>query len=142
MDGNPRRAHDMVGLLKVVLFTPEDLELVTGGPSGRRRYLDVTLSQLDPVYLRSLSRYNRVLLQRNALLKQIQEAGSRMTPRQAAEEMAYWNEEMVSLGAAVVSRRHDLIRRLEALARARYVQLTERDEALHRFGRERHRSAP
>jgi DNA replication and repair protein RecF len=131
VDGNPRRAHDMVGLLKVVLFTPEDLDLVTGGPSGRRRYLDVTLSQLDPVYLRSLSRYNRVLLQRNALLKQIQEAGSRMTPRQAAEELAYWNEEMVRLGAAVVSRRHDLIRRLEALARARYVQLTERDEALH-----------
>ena len=55
VDGNARRAHDMVGLLKVVLFTPEDLELVTGGPSGRRRYLDVTLSQLDPVYLRSLS---------------------------------------------------------------------------------------
>jgi DNA replication and repair protein RecF len=131
VDGNPCRAHDLVGLLKVVLFTPEDLELVTGGPSGRRRYLDVTLSQLDPIYLRSLSRYGRVLLQRNALLKHIQEAGSRMTPRQAAEELAYWNEELVRLGAAVIRRRHDLVRQLDARARDRYAQLTERQEALH-----------
>lgn len=131
VDGNPRRAHDMVGLLKVVLFTPEDLELVTGGPSGRRRYLDVTLCQLDPVYLRSIARYGRVLQQRNALLKQLQEAGSRLTQRQAVEQLAYWNDELVRLGAAVVRRRHDLIRQLDTLARASYGRLTDRDEALH-----------
>ena len=130
VDGNPCRALDMVGLLKVVLFSPEDLDLVGGAPSGRRRYLDIMLSQLDSVYLRSLSRYGRVLLQRNALLKRLQEAGARLSPRQAAEELAYWNEELVRLGAAIVRRRYDTIQTLDDLAQARFAQLTSRGERL------------
>jgi DNA replication and repair protein RecF len=130
VDGNPSRAVDMVGLLRVVLFSPEDLDLVSGSPSGRRRYLDITLSQLDSVYLRSLSRYGRVLLQRNALLKRLHEAGGRVSPRQAAEELAYWNEELVRLGAAIVRRRHDAIVALGELAQARFAQLTSRGERL------------
>jgi DNA replication and repair protein RecF len=130
VDGNPRRALDMVGLLKVVLFAPEDLDLVTGGPSGRRRYLDITLSLLDSVYLRSLSRYGRVLLQRNALLKRLQEAGKSISARQVAEELAYWNEELVRLGAAIVRRRHDMVRQLDGLAQTRFSQLSTRGDRL------------
>lgn len=130
VDGNPSRAVDMVGLLKVVLFSPEDLGLVAGPPSGRRRHLDITLSQLDGIYLRSLSRYGRILLQRNALLKRLHEAGGRISPRQAAEELAYWNEELVRLGAAIVRRRHETIAALDELAQARFAQLTSRGERL------------
>ena len=130
VDGNPRRAQEVIGLLKVVLFSPEDIDLVTGSPSGRRRHLDIMLSQLDPVYLRSLSRYHRLLQQRNALLKRIQEAGSRLGPRQAAEELAYWNEELTRHGAVVVGRRHDMIAQLSAFAETRYAQLTAREERL------------
>src|SRR5699024_289287 len=51
VDGQPRRAMDAVGLLKTVLFEPEDMELVLGSPSVRRRYLDVAISTIDPTYL-------------------------------------------------------------------------------------------
>src|SRR5580765_2656996 len=65
----PRRALDLVGHLRVVLFTPLDIELTTGPPSVRRRWLDVMLSQLDGRYVRALSEYSKVVLQRNALLR-------------------------------------------------------------------------
>lgn len=124
IDGNPRRAIDMVGRLKVVLFSPEDLDLIIGSPGGRRRYLDITLSQLDSVYLRSLSRYGRILLQRNALLRRLQESGEHLTARQAAEELAYWNEELVRLGAIIIRRRYDLVNHLNRLTAVRFAQLT------------------
>jgi DNA replication and repair protein RecF len=71
LNGRPVRAMDAVGALNAVLFSPEDIDLVSGSPSGRRRYLDLTISQLDATYLRSLSRFNRVLEQRNSLLKSL-----------------------------------------------------------------------
>src|SRR5258708_5503516 len=64
-----RRAIDAVGTTTAVMFSPQDLHLVDGAPSLRRRYLDVTLSQEDRRYCRSLAHYNRVLLQRNHLLR-------------------------------------------------------------------------
>ena len=68
VNGVPRRNIDMVGQLTAVLFTTDDLELISGPPSGRRRYLDVTLSQLDPQYFRARQQYEKVITQRNALL--------------------------------------------------------------------------
>jgi DNA replication and repair protein RecF len=98
-DGVPRRAMDIVGRLNAVLFLPEDIALVSGSPGGRRRYLDVTLCQVDPVYCRALSRYNRVLTQRNALLRTLREG------RSEGGELAYWDAQLAQLGAVVLSRR-------------------------------------
>ena len=70
VDRAKRRALDLIGQINVVLFMPQDMALVDGPPSGRRRYLDVALCQVDPEYCRALSRYNRVLAERNALLRQ------------------------------------------------------------------------
>ncbi|MGH2562227.1 MAG: DNA replication/repair protein RecF [Thermomicrobiales bacterium] len=67
----PVRAMDAVGMLNAVFFSPEDVGLVTGPPAQRRRYLDLTISQLDARYLRALARYNRILEQRNSLLKSL-----------------------------------------------------------------------
>ncbi|HEX5692032.1 MAG TPA: AAA family ATPase, partial [Roseiflexaceae bacterium] len=69
VDRKAVRALDLVGNLRVVLFTPADLALITGGPAERRRYLDVTLSQLDGRYVRTLSHYQKVVQQRNSLLR-------------------------------------------------------------------------
>ena len=69
------RLMDLLGQLRVVLFLPSDLELITGSPAARRRYLDITLCQADPVYLRNLSNFNKVLDQRNAALKTLSETG-------------------------------------------------------------------
>ena len=77
IDKRPARALDLVGQLRVVLFTPSDVELVTGPPSERRRYLDITLSQLDPHYVRTLAHYQKILQQRNSLLRSWRE---RRTP--------------------------------------------------------------
>ncbi len=65
------RISELVGVFRAVLFTPEHLSIVKAGPSERRTFLDIAISQLKPVYMRSLQRYNRILTQRNALLKQI-----------------------------------------------------------------------
>jgi DNA replication and repair protein RecF len=70
VNGVPRRAIDVVGQVNVVLFSPEDLELIAGAPAGRR-YLDVMLCQVDPHYCRVLQQYNHVVLQCNALLRQL-----------------------------------------------------------------------
>ena len=67
------RLMDLISQMQVVLFLPEDVALVTGPPSERRRFLDITLCQVDRQYCRTLSQYNKVLEQRNALLRQIAE---------------------------------------------------------------------
>jgi DNA replication and repair protein RecF len=108
LDGVVRQAWDVVGKLNVVLFLPEDIALVAGSPGERRHYLDVTLCQLDAVYCRTLARYNRVVTQRNALLHRIR-AGEA-----AAGELAYWDEQLASLGAFVLERRLWAVRELEA----------------------------
>jgi DNA replication and repair protein RecF len=99
LDGVSRRAVDVVGKLNVVLFLPEDIALVAGAPGERRHYLDVTLCQIDPQYCRQLWHYNRVLAQRNALLRQIREGHAR------PDELDYWDEQLAHTGAYVLLRR-------------------------------------
>jgi DNA replication and repair protein RecF len=100
VDGVARRAMDVVGRLTVVLFLPEDITLVSGSPGDRRRYLDITLCQIDTAYCRALSRYGRIMRQRNALLRRIGEGAAE------ASELAYWDEQLVKLGALVLARRY------------------------------------
>jgi DNA replication and repair protein RecF len=99
VNGLPTRAVELIGQVNVVLFTPDDVALVAGAPAGRRRYLDITLSQVNGHYLRALQRYNRVLVQRNNLLRQVRER------RQKADQLEFWNEEVVRLGGYIVARR-------------------------------------
>jgi DNA replication and repair protein RecF len=96
----PRRAAEVVGLLPTVSFSPEDLELTIGSPAVRRRFLDVVLSQTDRQYLRFLSRYNRVLSQRNGLLRRTGQ-GRRVD----RSEFDYWDEQVVGLGSQLIAAR-------------------------------------
>jgi DNA replication and repair protein RecF len=77
VNGVSRRAIDLVGQMPTVLFLPQDIELISGSPSVRRRYLDIALCQMQHDYCRSLSSYNKVLDQRNALLKALRDQGGR-----------------------------------------------------------------
>jgi DNA replication and repair protein RecF len=86
------------------------MALVDGSPSGRRRYLDVALCQVDPEYCRALSRYNRVLSERNALLRQWHER------RRDPDELVYWNEQLVDYGVTVMLRRRDAVIELDRRA--------------------------
>lgn len=99
LNGVPRRASDVIGAITSVLFTTDDMELVRGAPSGRRRYLDVMLSQADRGYVRALQRYTKVVTQRNALLRRVQEGHAR------GEELEYWDGELAREGAQLLTAR-------------------------------------
>ncbi len=119
-----RRAIDLIGQINVVMFTPQDIDLVGGAPLLRRRYLDVTLSQMDPQYCRALARYNKVLLQRNHLLRQVRDQRAR------ADQLEFWDEEMVKAGALITLRRRRAVEELNALAEHYHRQLTGTSERL------------
>ncbi|HEX5503713.1 MAG TPA: DNA replication/repair protein RecF [Thermomicrobiales bacterium] len=130
LNGVPRRAMDVVGVVKVVLFSPQDLELIAGPPALRRRYLDITIAQVDNHYIRQLNLYNRIVEQRNSLLRRIAQEGRNPDSREVEEELSYWNEELVRLGAYVVARRDGILRGLSALARERFAGLTAGEQQL------------
>jgi DNA replication and repair protein RecF len=117
----PRRASDVVGLLPTVTFAPDDLDLIVGPPAIRRRFLDIQLSQTDRRYLRTLSRYARILAQRNGLLKQ---AAQTDLGAATAEQFAYWDEQLIALGAYIVAARVLALQRLGREAAARFSTLS------------------
>src|SRR5262245_9407803 len=122
VDRKAVRALDLVGNLRVVLFTPADLALVTGGPSERRRYLDVTLSQLDGRYVRTLSHYQKVVQQRNSLLRAWRER--RRPLRGADDELAFWDRELALSGAYVLRERLAAVADLNGLVGPIFCEVT------------------
>jgi DNA replication and repair protein RecF len=118
LNGLPARAAQIVGELNAVIFSPEDLELLHGAPAGRRRYLDITRSQIDRSYLRALQRYQRVLTQRNNLLRQVRDR------RQERSSLAIWNDELINLGSSIVRQRRALIADLNQAMADLYRRLT------------------
>ena len=124
INGVVRRALDLVGLLPVVLFLPEDTDLVSGAPAVRRRYLDVALCQIDAAYCRALAEYNRVLTRRSALLRHLREQGGNQ------DQMRFWDERLIKYGSALLTRRQEAIGALEVEAQARQTALTEGREQL------------
>lgn len=103
VNGVPRRAAELLGHLRVVYFSPEDVALAGGSPAGRRRYLDLANSQVAPLYLRALQQYNRILLQRGHVLRQIRER------RQAMAALAPWTDQMVRTGVFVLRHRLQML---------------------------------
>ncbi|HEV2108539.1 MAG TPA: DNA replication and repair protein RecF [Thermomicrobiales bacterium] len=125
VDGVSKRVLDAVGLLKVVSFSPEDVSLLAGPPAQRRRYLDVMLSQVDRRYLRALSRYVRVLSQRNGLLRAL--SRDRASPNAPAtlSQLAFWDDEVIAAGATVIAHRLLAVSNIDGLANARFGQIAE-----------------
>ena len=108
--GESLRQRDLVGILPMVLFSPEDLFLVKGAPALRRRYLDAELSQASPAYYGELLRYTRILKQRNAVLKDIRERLA------APEELSPWDAQLAKSAAYIVTRRIAAVAQLGALS--------------------------
>lgn len=105
VDGRSVRAHDMVGMLRTVLFSPEDVQLVTGAPVERRRQMDILISQIDRSYMRALSRYGKVVSQRNGLLRTFSRDRVDPRSREAVSQLSFWDEELVSAGSEIVAGR-------------------------------------
>jgi DNA replication and repair protein RecF len=124
VNGVVRRASETVGQMTAVLFTTQDIDLVSGAPSLRRRYLDITLSQVDPAYLRALQRYGKIVLQRNALLRRIQEGVASL------DQLSFWDEEMAREGAYIAGSRGRAVSSLSTLAREAHGALSGGEEKL------------
>lgn len=128
VDRKTVRALDLVGNLRVVLFTPADIALVTGAPAERRRYLDVTLSQIDGRYVRTLAHYQKVVQQRNSLLRAWREG--RRPLRYADDELAFWDRELAMAGAYLLRERLLAVVDLNALAGPLYCRMSGSDVPL------------
>lgn len=119
-----KKVREVVGMLNVVLFVPRDLSLIEGSPSDRRRFMDVTLGQVNADYGEALDEYEKLIPQRNALLKRISEN------RSSSAELAYWDEQLTTHGAVIISERQQFLRELESLAQQNHHQLTGNRETL------------
>ena len=106
----PKPAAEVVGMLSAVLFSAEDIGLVYGAPAGRRRFLDVLLSQMSRDYLRTLQGYQKVLAQRNHLLRRIADGHAH------PDELPFWDDELCARGGRVVQERDWAVKALAPLA--------------------------
>jgi DNA replication and repair protein RecF len=124
LNGTERRAGDVLGKINAVFFSPTDVDLVAGSPSVRRRFMDVMLCQINPDYVHALNRYNRALLQRNALLRQVRDGS------QSAQSLDYWDEQLCEQGSQIISWRAIAVQELASAATERHLQLSAGSEKL------------
>jgi DNA replication and repair protein RecF len=115
------RARELLGVLRTVLFAPEDLAIVKGDPAERRRYLDDLLVAQAPRYAGVRSDYDRVLKQRNALLKS---AGSARRAGTGLRTLDVWDSHLATAGAALLAGRHELVDALRPLVEKAYAALS------------------
>lgn len=101
-----RKASELFGIVNVVFFSPEDLNLIKNGPSERRKFIDMELCQLDKYYVHSLISYNRILMQRNRLLKDL------AFKPEYEETLDVWDLQLVQYGKEIIRCREDFIARL------------------------------
>lgn len=123
-DDRPVRAVDAVGQFTTVHFSPEDVNLVSGAPSARRRYLDIAVSQSSRSYLRALSRYGRVLELRNSLLRSLSRDRITQQSGRPAQELPFWDAELTAAAADLLAFRLGAIQALSSRARQHFEQLT------------------
>jgi DNA replication and repair protein RecF len=121
VNGAARRAIDLVGTAPVVVFAPTDLDLVTGGPSQRRHFLDLTLCQTRHSYCRALSQYQKVIAQRGALLKRIRDG------LETPQSLAYWDDQLARLALPIMRERADFLERASVAAARVYAALASDD---------------
>lgn len=118
-DGNKISTRQQYGRLNLVLFTPDDLWLVKGEPVLRRRFLDMEIAQTSPTYYELLSRYNRVLQQRNSFLKHWQKDGKAAEP-----QLVVWDQALVEQAAGILDLRLRALTGISAAARDVYARIT------------------
>ncbi len=104
-----KRAADLLGLCNVVFFSPEDLGIIKNGPSERRRFVDMELCQLDNIYLNDLNNYNKIVNQRNKLLKDMY-----LSPG-LKETLGIWDMQLVAYGSKIIERRKLFVSQLNEI---------------------------
>jgi len=124
LDGVKKSLSDVIGQFNAVVFVPQMSQILEGGPDERRRYLNLTLAQTVPAYVRTLSDYNQAVSQRNALLKALSERGG------SSEQLGVWDEAVARLGAQIILWRIQAVQEIERLAARVHFELTRGKEVL------------
>ena len=124
LDGVKKSLSDAIGHFNAVVFVPQMSQVLEGGPDERRRFLNLTLAQTVPAYVRALSEYSQALSQRNALLKALSERGGN------SEQLGVWDEALARLGAQIILWRIRAIQEIEDLAARAHLELTRGKEVL------------
>ena len=119
-----RKASELFGIVHFVFFSPEDLNIIKDGPAGRRRFIDLELSQIDKVYLSNLSNYNRIINQRNSLLKELYHQDHLM------DTLDIWDMQLAEYGKKIISFRKEFINNVSIKAAARHKQISSGNEEL------------
>ena len=113
-----RKASELFGIVNIVFFSPEDLNIIKNGPAERRRFIDLELSQLDKVYLNNLSNYNKIIIQRNHLLKEMD------YNNKAAATLEIWEMQLVDYGNKIIQRRKQFIEQVNEIVSSIHTKLT------------------
>lgn len=121
-----QKLSDYIGNLNIVMFAPEDLNIVKGNPGIRRRFLNMEIGQIQPVYIHDLSQYQKVLQQRNALLKELQ----RFNKSEQLTLLDILTEHLIELAAKIVERRLQFVEKLQAWAEPIHFGISQGTERL------------
>ena len=127
LDGAGKRADEAIGELAVVSFFPEDVQLLAEAPSARRRYLDAMVGQVQRQHRSELREYQRVLEQRNSLLRAFRADGRPSPAQPQSMELTFWDSELIRLAASISLRRLDAVRDLVAPFRAAATRFSGAD---------------
>lgn len=119
-----KKATQLLGILNVVLFSPEDLSIIKNGPSERRRFVDIELCQLDPIYLYNLSKYNKIIDQRNKLIK------DHFNNSELTDTLDIWDMQLVSYGKLIIEKRKKFIEELNEIIKQVHNKLTNGKEEI------------
>lgn len=120
-----KKAAELLGILNVVFFSPEDLSIIKNGPAERRRFIDMELCQLDSFYLYNLNHYNKIVNQRNSLLKDLY-----LNPG-LKDTLSIWDSQLLSYGSKIIERRKLFIEQLNEIIFEIHKQLSGGKEELH-----------
>ena len=119
-----RRAGELFGIVNIVFFSPEDLNIIKNGPSERRRLVDRILCEIDRIYMSDLTQYGKCLNQRNRLLHDLYFNPS------LESELPVWDEQLVNYGCRIIAKREEFVRMLENIASEIHTELTGEKEKL------------
>ncbi len=125
IDGIPiKKSTELFGLINIIIFSPEDLSVVKSSPGERRRFMDMEICQLSRIYYSNLSKYNKILDQRNNTLKQI-------AYRNGVEDVLdVWDDQLVDVGSSIIKERQNFINMLNEVIKEIHKNLTSEGEEI------------
>jgi len=123
-----KKNGELMGQLNTVIFSPEDMNIIKGSPSERRRYIDIAISQLKPSYFYNLQQYSKIIAQRNCLLKTLNINNG--IKSKMYETLDIWNEKLVETGSRIMIERYNFLKELNEKIKEKHIKLTGGREEL------------